>query len=165
MKVSVSEASVQLGMDEQVYRLAMASAGVDNAETVKEIDINTAAIIADATEAQASGQPLLPQNQTESTAITAVQSVLADFEESLNLDLLKISQAIAFINAKQVAQAYKDVHSAVLKQELGSYAEDTANMLLRTQASVSVTDFLKQRGYTTNSNNNVKSLLSNLEMN
>ena len=165
MKVSVSEAAVQLGMDEQVYRLAMASAGINDAETVKEIDINTAAIIADATEAQASGQPLLPHSKTESTAITAVQSVLADFEESLNLDLLKISQAIAFINAKQVAQAYKDVHSAVLLQELGSYAEDTANMLLRTQASVSVTDFLKQRGYTTNSNNNVKSLLSNLEMN
>ena len=162
MKVSVSEAAVQLGMDEQVYRLAMASAGVDNAETVKEIDINTAAIIADATSALGTGQSLRPQ--TESTAITAVQSVLADFEESLNLDLLKISQAIAFINAKQVAQAYKDVHSAVLKQELGSYASDTANMLLRTQASVNVADFLKQRGYTTNPNN-VKSLLSNLEMN
>lgn len=163
MKVSVSEAAVQLGMDEQVYRLAMASAGVDNAETVKEIDINTAAIIADATSALGTGQSLSPE--TESTAITAVQSVLADFEESLNLDLVKISQAIAFINAKQVAQAYKDVHSAVLLQELGSYASDTANMLLRTQASVSVTDFLKQRGYTTNPNNNVKSLLSNLEMN
>ena len=163
MKVSVSEAAVQLGMDEQVYRLAMASAGVDNAETVKEIDINTAAIIADATSALGTGQSLSPE--TESTAITAVQSVLADFEESLNLDLLKISQAIAFINAKQVAQAYKDVHSAVLKQELGSYASDTANMLLRTQASVNVADFLKQRGYTTNPNNNVKSLLSNLEMN
>ena len=163
MKVSVSEAAVQLGMDEQVYRLAMASAGVDNAETVKEIDINTAAIIADATSALGTGQPLLPQ--TESTAITAVQSVLADFEESLNLDLLKISQAIAFINAKLVAQAYKDVHSAVLKQELGSYASDTANMLLRTQASVNVADFLKQRGYTTNPFNNVKSLLSNLSMN
>ena len=163
MKVSVNEAAVQLGMDEQVYRLAMASAGVDNAETVKEIDINTAAIIADATSALGTGQSCRPQ--TESTAITAVQSVLADFEESLNLDLLKISQAIAFINAKLVAQAYKDVHSAVLLQELSSYASDTANMLLRTQASVNVADFLKQRGYTTNPNNNVKSLLSNLSMN
>lgn len=154
MKITVSQAASQLGIAEEIYRLAMTEVNIPDADIITEIDLDTAAMIAEVVSAQASNQALVPSAdrpiplEAQQQIITGVQSVLADFEDCLSLDLLQISQAIAFINAKKITSAYREMHSKVLKEDLSAYSREVGEMFLRsTQSTVSNQDFLKQQGF------------------
>lgn len=154
MKITVSQAASQLGIAEEVYRLAMTEAEIKDSDSITEIDLDTAAMIAEVVSARANNQALLPSRdrplpvEAQEQIINGVQSVLADFEDCLSLDLIKISQAIAFINAKKITQAYKDVHSQVIQEDLSAYSKEIGELFLRSgQSNVSSQDFLKQQGY------------------
>lgn len=154
MKISVSQAASQLGVAQEIYRLAMTEVGFSDVDTITEIDLDTAALIAEVVQAQVNNQALLPSAdrpipvETQEQIITGVQSVLSDFEDCLSLDLIKISQAIAFINAKKITQAYKEVHSAVIAHDLKAYSQEIGQQFLWAgHKTVSSQDFLKQQGF------------------
>jgi hypothetical protein len=154
MKITVSQAASQLGVGEEIYRLAMSEVGFSDADTITEIDLDTAAMIAEVVSARAFNQALLPSTdrplpvEAQEQIINGVQSVLADFEDCLSLDLIKISQAIAFINAKKITSTYLEIHSQVLREDLSAYSKQVGEMFLRsTQSTVSNQDFFKQQGF------------------
>lgn len=156
MKITVTQAASQLGVAEEIYRLAMTEVGFSDADTITEIDLDTAALIAEVVQAQVNNQALLPSAdrslpvEAQEQIITGVQSVLADFEDCLSLDLIKISQAIAFINAKKITSTYREIHSQVIKEDLSAYSREVGELFLRsTQSTVSNEDFLKQQGFQT----------------
>ncbi len=156
MKIAISQTANQLGVPEEIYRLAMTEVGIKDADTITEIDLDTAAMIAEVVSAQAGNHALLSSAdrplpiETQEQIITGVQSVLADFEDCLSLDLLQISQAIAYINAKKITLTYTEMHSQVIKEDLAAYSREVGEMFLRsTQSTVSNQDFLKQQGFQT----------------
>ena len=169
MKITVSQAASQLGIAEEIYRLAMTEVNIPDADTITEIDLDTAAMIAEVVSAQASNQALVPSAdrpipvEAQQQIINGVQSVLADFEDCLSLDLLQISQAIAFINAKKITLAYREIHSQVLREDLQDYSFEVGEMFLRSgQLNISNQDFLKQQGFQ-NSKASVKHTLQEVQ--
>lgn len=58
MKIAISQAANQLGVPEEIYRLAMTEAGIKDADKSAELDLDTAAMIAEVVSAQAGNHAL-----------------------------------------------------------------------------------------------------------
>jgi len=167
MKIAVSQAATQLGIAEEVYRLAMTEAGIKDAENIAEIDIDAAAMIAETVNAQASNQALLPSTDrplpvpVQEQIITGVQSVLADFSECIDVQPEQVSTAIAYLKAIRSAQAYQQTFVATFKHEVGQFNLELQSALLQSVSSVDVSkmtqDFLKSRGVKPHLKDSVKS--------
>jgi len=153
--VSIAECIGKTGIEELEFRILLSESHPDDYDNIQEISVGELELILKTIKARSQGLAIapeqdfsLPQHQQE-LIITSVSNALTDFADSYAVDIVQLSNVLAYVTAQRALTNFRGTFENTLNQGLNNYAGGLTDSLvsqIHQVAGLDNADFLERQG-------------------
>jgi|GEM_PF-6428616 len=156
--ISVEEAMKQLQIfDEVEFRALLFESHPDNWDLIAFISLSEFELIVKTLQAKKQGLAIAPEILAvpelavpqQELIITSVSNALADFADSYAVDIVQLSNVLAYVTAQRALANFQGTFESTLNQGLNNYAGGLTDSLvsqIHQVAGINNADFLERQG-------------------